>query len=100
MNEPFLTLRKGLDMQAFLINLAAKFFKIHPGTVKTKTFVTGLVQIASGIIAAGTLYQSNDPNIMHYVAAFGVPFLWGLSTITHRDGITKLAQKLTDLTKE
>jgi hypothetical protein len=84
-------------MQAFLISLAAKLFSIHPATASTKTFFVGLSQIASGIIAVCGLVAVNDPNVLHYVGAFGIPLLWGIATITHRDSITKLAQKLTDL---
>jgi hypothetical protein len=80
-------------MQAFLINLAMKIFKIHIDTTKTKSFFVGLGWIASGLAAAATLGTANDGNVVHYIACL-VPVLKGIGTITNRDAITKLSDKL------
>lgn len=80
-------------MQAFLINLAMNIFKIHIDTTKTKSFFVGLGWIASGLSAAATLGVSNDGNAIHYIACL-IPILKGIGTITNRDAITKLSEKI------
>jgi hypothetical protein len=85
-------------MQAFLISLAMKIFQIHIDTTKTKSFFVGLGWIAYGLSAAATLGVSNDGNAIHYIACL-VPILQGIGTITKRDSITKLSEKIETLTK-
>jgi len=85
-------------MQALLISLASMLFHIHPATAGTKTFFTGLGYIGAAISAVSYQVINNDPNAMHYFADL-IPLLMGLGTIFHRDGLTKLANKIGDLTK-
>jgi hypothetical protein len=85
-------------MNAFLINIAVKFFKIQPATAGTKTFFAGIGGIAVTITAICTAVANNDTNVMDYVQAL-VPALIGLGTIFHRDGLTKFADKISSLTK-
>jgi hypothetical protein len=82
-------------MKAFFISMAMKLFKIQIDTTKTKSFFVGLGWVAAGISAIATLGISGDGNVLHYVAAIA-PILQGLGTITKRDALTKLSQKITD----
>ena len=76
-----------------IVKILAGFFKIHPATVATKTFASGLAAILACGTGICTMIVNGDQNPIDYIAAIAGAMI-SAGSIFHRDAITKLGTKI------
>ena len=83
-------------MLPFIVKILAGFFKVHPATVQTKTFISGVLAVLACLTALGTMVYNSDQDVLDYVAAVAAALL-SLGQIFHRDALTKLGNQITGI---
>ena len=84
-------------MQKFILNLVLGMFKLHPATLQTKTFASGVAAICACLGGIATMIVNGDTNAVDYIAA-AAGVLVSCGQIFHRDALTKLGNTIEGLT--
>jgi hypothetical protein len=84
-------------MQKFFLNLVLGLFHLQPATLQTKTFASGIAAIAACVGAACTMIVNGDTNPVDYIAAVAGALV-SCGQIFHRDALTKIGNKIEEVT--